>query len=60
MVSVVHQADLYRPHQDPDDHWDLACQYALAKLARQTLQGIMMIFLMRAGRAIRISAPSRR
>ena len=44
MVSVVHQADLYRPHQDPDDHWDLACQYALAKLARQTLQGIMMDF----------------
>ncbi len=29
-VSVVHITDLFRPHNDPDDHWDLACQYALA------------------------------
>ena len=42
MVTVVHQTDLYRPHQDPDDHWDLACQYALAKLGRQRLGGILL------------------
>ena len=29
-VPVVHITDLYRPHEDPDDHWDLATQYALA------------------------------
>ncbi len=42
MVTVVHQTDLYRPHQDPDDHWDLACQYALAKLGQQRLGGILL------------------
>jgi len=26
----MHVTDLYRPHADPDDHWDLACVYALA------------------------------
>ncbi len=30
-VITIHQTDLYRPHIDPDDHYDLACQYALAK-----------------------------
>jgi hypothetical protein len=29
-VAMVHVTDLYRPHTDPDDHWDLACAYALA------------------------------
>ncbi len=29
-VPVLHVTDLYRPHADPDDHWDLACVYALA------------------------------
>jgi hypothetical protein len=29
-VPMVHVTDLYRPHNDPDDHWDLACAYALA------------------------------
>ncbi|MBN2292042.1 MAG: hypothetical protein JXM70_06425 [Pirellulales bacterium] len=29
-VPVIHITDLFRPHNDPDDHWDLACQYALA------------------------------
>lgn len=26
---VIHSTDLFRPHDDPDDHWDLACLYAL-------------------------------
>lgn len=29
-IPMVHATDLFRPHQDPDDHWDLACVYALA------------------------------
>jgi len=29
-IPVVHATDLFRPHMDPDDHWDLACMYALA------------------------------
>jgi len=27
---LVHVTDLFRPHNDPDDHWDLATSYALA------------------------------
>ncbi len=30
-VPLIHVTDLYRPHIDPDDHWDLACVYALAQ-----------------------------
>ncbi|HPP53970.1 MAG TPA: hypothetical protein PK777_13540, partial [Thermoguttaceae bacterium] len=29
--SVIHITDLYRPPGDPDDHFDLACAFALAK-----------------------------
>ena len=29
-VPVIHVTDLHRPHVDPDDHWDLACVFALA------------------------------
>src|SRR5258705_13876458 len=28
---LVHVTDLFRPHDDPDDHWDLATVYALAR-----------------------------
>ena len=42
MITTIHETDLYRPHGDPDDHWDLACQYALHKLGRQRLAGIMI------------------
>ena len=27
---MLHVTDLFRPYADPDDHWDLACVYALA------------------------------
>jgi hypothetical protein len=29
-LPVVFSTDLYRPHDDLDDHWDLACLFALA------------------------------
>jgi len=29
-IPMVHTTDLFRPYNDPDDHWDLACIYALA------------------------------
>ena len=29
-VAMLHATDLFRPYNDPDDHWDLACLYALA------------------------------
>ena len=27
--TVIHMTDLYHTHNDPDDHWDVACEYAL-------------------------------
>ncbi len=42
MITTIHETDLYRPHGDPDDHWDLACQYALHKLGKHRLAGIMI------------------
>jgi len=30
MVAVIHVTDLFRPYADGDDHWDLACDFALA------------------------------
>jgi len=29
---LVHMTDLFHPHGDPDDHYDLACAFALHKL----------------------------
>lgn len=42
MKQIIHQTDLFRPHQDPDDHFDLACQYALQKRSLIRLEGIMV------------------
>ncbi|MCE0483886.1 MAG: nucleoside hydrolase [Methylacidiphilales bacterium] len=42
--AVLHQTDLFRPHNDPDDHWDLACVYALAHLGRINLTGVLIDF----------------
>ena len=39
---MIHVTDLFRPHDDPDDHWDLACVYALAYLGRVDLRGILI------------------
>ena len=34
--------DLYHPHNDPDDHWDLATAYALAKMGKVDLQAVVI------------------
>ena len=31
MPKLIHITDLYHPHEDPDDHFDLAQIFALAK-----------------------------
>lgn len=41
-VSVLHETDLFRPHEDPDDHYDLACQFALAKRGFLKLEGVLI------------------
>jgi len=41
-VPTLHVSDLFRPHNDPDDHWDLATQYALALQGRLDLRGVMI------------------
>lgn len=41
MKTVLHLTDLYHPHNDPDDHWDLACQYALFKGGDIRLAGVI-------------------
>jgi inosine-uridine nucleoside N-ribohydrolase len=41
-IPVLHTTDLFRPHMDPDDHWDLACIYALAHRGDIDLKGILI------------------
>ncbi|UCE46470.1 MAG: nucleoside hydrolase, partial [Phycisphaerales bacterium] len=41
-IPVLHVTDLFRPHMDPDDHWDLACVYALAHRGDIHLKGILI------------------
>ncbi len=41
-IPVIHTTDLYRPHLDEDDHWDLACLYALAYSGQLELKGIVI------------------
>jgi len=41
-TPVLHVTDLYRPHMDPDDHWDLACVYALACRGDIDLKGVVI------------------
>jgi hypothetical protein len=43
-VPLIHQTDLFRPHCDPDDHFDLACAYALAARGDVNLLGILADF----------------
>jgi len=40
-VPLIHQTDLFRPHMDPDDHFDLACVFGLAAMGRTRLLGIL-------------------
>ena len=39
--TVVLTTDLYHPHADPNDHWNLATLYALHKAQKIELAGIM-------------------
>ncbi|MBN1589912.1 MAG: hypothetical protein JW888_10390 [Pirellulales bacterium] len=41
-AAVVHITDLFRPHDDPDDHWDLATQYALAARGDTRLVAVLI------------------
>jgi hypothetical protein len=40
--SLIHVTDLYRPHIDPDDHFDLATVFALAARGRFELRAVMI------------------
>ncbi len=39
---LLHQTDLFRPHNDPDDHWDLACAFAIARIGKCPLAGVLI------------------
>jgi hypothetical protein len=41
-IPVIHQTDLFHQHGDPDDHWDLACQFALAYMDEIDLKGVLI------------------
>jgi len=41
-TPLVHTADLFHPHGDPDDHFDLACAYALAARGCFDFRGIVI------------------
>lgn len=38
----IHQTDLFHPHGDPDDHFDLATVFALAAQGRLGLRGLIL------------------
>ncbi|TIO81680.1 MAG: hypothetical protein E5X74_27970 [Mesorhizobium sp.] len=44
IIRLLHQTDLFRPYSDPDDHWDLACVYALAVSGQLELGGVLVDF----------------
>ena len=41
-VPMIHATDLFRPPDDPDDHWDLASVYALAYRGLVELKAILI------------------
>jgi hypothetical protein len=41
-APLIHQTDLFRPHNDPDDHFELAAIYALVLQGRIDLRGIVI------------------
>ena len=40
--ALIHTTDLFRPHADPDDHFDLATAFALAVQGRLDLLAVMI------------------
>jgi hypothetical protein len=49
LPPMIHAADLYHYHCDPDDHWDLASIYALAYAGLVDLKGILIDYPVRPG-----------
>ncbi len=43
-IPVIHQTDLFHPHGDPDDHFDLATVYALHDRQHIDLQAMILDF----------------
>ncbi len=43
-VPVIHATDLFHPHADPDDHYDLATVFSLAVQGLYDLRGIVIDF----------------
>ncbi|NLZ03555.1 MAG: twin-arginine translocation signal domain-containing protein [Phycisphaerae bacterium] len=43
-VPMIHATDLFRPHCDPDDHWDLASVFALAYTRQIDLKAVLIDF----------------
>ncbi|MCP4614248.1 MAG: hypothetical protein GY845_36650 [Planctomycetes bacterium] len=41
-TPMLHVTDLFSPHMDPDDHWDLACVYALSCRGNIDLKGVLI------------------
>lgn len=41
-LPVIHVTDFFHPHGDPDDHFDLACAYALAQRGLFDLSGVVI------------------
>jgi hypothetical protein len=41
-TPLIHVTDLFHPHGDPDDHFDLACAYALAVRGQFDLRGVVI------------------
>jgi hypothetical protein len=41
-VPLIHVTDLFHPHGDPDDHFDLAVTYALAQRGAVDLRGVVI------------------
>jgi hypothetical protein len=41
-TPLIHMTDLFHPHGDPDDHFDLACAYALAARGTFDLRGVVI------------------
>lgn len=42
MKHIIHTTDCFHPHNDPDDHFDLALQYALAAAGHISLDGVII------------------
>ncbi len=41
-TPLIHQTDLFHPHGDPDDHFDLATVFALASQNQVALRGLVL------------------